>query len=120
MTDVPGVRPISIAIIDDRPASVELMQSALQNLDVETHAFHDPEQGLEFILNHHPQIVLSDLVMPGLAGMELLERVVEFDPTIDVILTTAFYSTESAVEAIRKGAADYLNKPFPQSPARPP
>ncbi|MCA2966995.1 MAG: sigma-54-dependent Fis family transcriptional regulator [Acidobacteriaceae bacterium] len=113
MTDVPGVRPISIAIIDDRPASVELMQSALQNLDVETHAFHDPEQGLEFILNHHPQIVLSDLVMPGLTGMELLERVVEFDPTIDVILTTAFYSTESAVEAIRKGAADYLNKPFP-------
>ncbi len=89
------------------------MQTALQNLEVETNSFTDPEAGLEFIFTHHPQIVLTDLVMPGLNGMELLERVVEFDPSIDVVLTTAFYSTESAVEAIRKGAADYLDKPFP-------
>jgi DNA-binding NtrC family response regulator len=110
---VPGVRPISIAIIDDRPSSVELMESALQPLEVQTHCFTDPEEGLEFVFTHHPQIVLTDLVMPGLTGMELLERIVEFDPTIDVVLTTAYYSTESAVEAIRKGAADYLDKPFP-------
>ncbi len=89
------------------------MQTALQNENVETRCFTDPEDGLEFIFSHHPQIVLTDLVMPGLSGMDLLERVVEFDPSIDVILTTAFYSTESAVEAIRKGAADYLDKPFP-------
>jgi DNA-binding NtrC family response regulator len=90
-----------------------MMEAALQMLDVETHCFTDPEEGLEFIFEHPPQIVLTDLVMPGLSGMELLERVVEFDPAIDVVLTTAYYSTESAVEAIRKGAADYLDKPFP-------
>jgi DNA-binding NtrC family response regulator len=44
--------------------------------------------------------------------MELQERIVQIDPAIDVILMTAFYSTESAVEAIKKGACDYLNKPF--------
>ena len=49
--------------------------------------------------------------MPGISGLEVLERVVEFDPAIDVILMTAHYTSETAVEAIRKGASDYLNKP---------
>jgi DNA-binding NtrC family response regulator len=49
--------------------------------------------------------------MPGLSGLEVLERVVDFDPAIDVVLMTAHYTSESAVEAIRKGASDYLNKP---------
>jgi len=52
------------------------------------------------------------LVMPKLSGLEVLERIVEFDPTIDVILMTAHYTTETAVEAIQKGASDYLNKPI--------
>ena len=55
--------------------------------------------------------MLTDLVMPGITGMEVLERVAEFDPAIDVILMTAHYTSESAVEAIGKGASDYLNKP---------
>src|SRR5437879_13555774 len=53
-----------------------------------------------------------DLVMPGVQGMELLQKIVEFDPGIDVILMTGYYSTESAVEAVQKGAADYFPKPF--------
>ena len=59
-----------------------------------------------------PQIVLTDLVMPGMSGLGVLERIIQFDPAIEVILMTAHYSTESAVEAIQKGAADYLNKPI--------
>ncbi len=55
--------------------------------------------------------MLTDLVMPRMSGLEVLERIMEFDPSIDVILMTAHYSTESAVEAIKKGASDYLNKP---------
>ena len=46
-----------------------------------------------------------------MTGMEVLDRVMEFDPATEVILMTAHYSTESAVEAIKKGASDYLNKP---------
>jgi DNA-binding NtrC family response regulator len=49
--------------------------------------------------------------MPGVQGMEVLQKILEFDPGIDVILMTGFYSTESAVEAIQKGAADYFPKP---------
>ncbi len=63
-------------------------------------------------MTKHPQIVLTDLVMPNLSGMEVLERIMEFDPSTEVILMTAHYSTESAVEAIKKGASDYLNKPI--------
>jgi DNA-binding NtrC family response regulator len=56
--------------------------------------------------------VLSDIVMPKMNGMELLSRILEVDPAIDVILMTAHYSTEAAVEAIKKGACDYLTKPI--------
>src|SRR5215467_7967223 len=51
--------------------------------------------------------------MPELSGIDVLERVMDFDPAIDVILMTAHYTSDTAVEAIRKGAADYLNKPVP-------
>jgi DNA-binding NtrC family response regulator len=80
--------------------------------------FEDPLEALDFILNEHPAIVLTDLVMPNLSGLELLERISEADPSIDVILMTAHYTSESAVESIRKGAADYLEKPIPLAKLR--
>jgi len=106
---------VTLTLIDDNAASLELLTAALQNEAIEVKAFSDPEQALEFILNENSQIVVTDLMMPRMSGMELLERVMEFNPSIDVVLVTAHYTTESAVEAIRKGAADYLNKPV--SPA---
>jgi DNA-binding NtrC family response regulator len=113
-----GTGPVSLVIVDDNPASLEMLSTALRRDDVSIHEMSDPEEALEFILTHHPQIVLTDLVMPKLTGLELLERVIEFDPSIDVVLMTAHYSTESAVEAIKKGACDYLNKPISIATAR--
>jgi DNA-binding NtrC family response regulator len=63
----------------------------------------------------HPDIVILDLLMPEISGMELLERIVDWDSAIEVVLLSSEYSTERAVEAIRKGACDYLTKPI--SPA---
>jgi DNA-binding NtrC family response regulator len=103
---------VSLVIIDDNPGSLELLSSALAQDGLNITVASDPETGLDLIHDLHPHIVLTDLVMPGLSGMEVLERVMEFDPVTDVILMTAHYSTESAVEAIRKGASDYLNKPI--------
>lgn len=102
---------VSLAIIDDNLGSLELLSTALRGPELKIRTFSDPEEGLDFILQDHPQIVLTDLVMPKLSGMELLERVMEADPAIDVLLMTAHYSTQSAVEAIKKGASDYLEKP---------
>ena len=102
---------LSVLIIDDNPGSLELLSNVLAQPDVEILTASDPEEGLDLVHRHHPPIVLTDLVMPRMNGIEVLDRIMEFDPSTEVILMTAHYSTESAVEAIKKGAADYLNKP---------
>jgi DNA-binding NtrC family response regulator len=72
----------------------------------------DPERGLELVRTECPQIVLSDVVMPKMTGLELLDRILDVDPATDVVLMTAYYSTEAAVEAIKRDACDYLTKPI--------
>jgi DNA-binding NtrC family response regulator len=106
------VPSIKLVAIDDTPSSLELLSEALQQEGLTIFTSTDPEDGLDLIFQEHPQVVLLDLVMPKLSGLEVLERIVEFDPAIDVILMTAHYTTETAVEAIQKGASDYLNKPI--------
>ncbi len=102
---------VSLVLIDDNPGSLEMLSTALARPGLRIFTAQDPEEGVEMVFREHPQIVLTDLVMPGINGIEVLERIVEFDPAIDVILMTAHYTSETAVEAIRKGASDYLNKP---------
>ena len=104
--------PILLLAIDDDPQSLEFVKDALAQENLEILTTTDPELGLELVLRRHPQIVLLDLVMPKIGGMELLERILEADPGTNVMLMTGHYSTEAAVEAIQKGAYDYLNKPL--------
>lgn len=103
---------VSVVIIDDNPRSLEFVSTALSRTGVDIFSASDPEEGLDLVYSHRPQIVMTDLVMPNMSGLDVLDRIMEFDPSIDVILMTAHYTTETAVEAIRKGAADYLNKPI--------
>jgi len=103
---------ISLLAIDDDPGSLELIRYTLAQDGLEIITAVAPQQGLELILRLHPQIVLLDLRMPQMNGIELLERIIEADPGTDVILITAHQSIESAVEAIQKGAFDYLTKPL--------
>jgi DNA-binding NtrC family response regulator len=103
---------IKLLAIDDDPQSLELVTEALSDNGLHILTADDPEKGLELVRRERPQIVLSDVVMPNMNGMELLGRILEVDPATDVILMTAYYSTEAAVEAIKKGASDYLTKPI--------
>ena len=112
MATVPAIRLVAI---DDEPESLELIEDALTKLGLEILTASDPNSGWDLIQQKHPQIVLLDLIMPNASGMDLLAKIVEWDPGIDVLLLTGHYSTESAVEAIQKGACDYLTKPI--SPA---
>jgi DNA-binding NtrC family response regulator len=98
--------------IDDEAQSLELIEDALSNTGVEILTARDPQIGLETFKQVRPQIVLLDLMMPGIRGLELLEWILAADPGAEVILMTGQYSTESAVEAIQKGACDYLDKPL--------
>lgn len=104
--------PLRLVVIDDDPTSLRFVNFILARVGLEIHTASEPQAGLDLIHRLRPQIVLMDLIMPGVQGMELLQKIVEFDPGIDVILMTGYYSTESAVEAIQKGAADYFPKPF--------
>jgi len=72
----------------------------------------DADAGLKMVLDRRPQIVLLDLMMPTMNGLEVLDRIVEAAPETEVILVTGQYSAESAVEAIRRGASDYITKPI--------
>jgi DNA-binding NtrC family response regulator len=102
---------VSLLIIDDNPSSLELLSEALAQSGLEILTASDTEEGLDLFCDRRPHIVLTDLVMPTMSGMAALERIMEVDPATYVILMTAHYSAESAVEAIQKGASDYLNKP---------
>ena len=103
---------LKILAIDDEVQNLELLKDALSNAGVEVLTATDPKIGLEMFKRVRPQIVLLDLMMPGIRGFEVLECILAEDPGAEVILMTAHYSTESAVEAIQKGACDYLNKPL--------
>lgn len=115
---MPAHSGISVLVIDDNLGSLEMLASALAQPEVEILTASDPELGLDLVASRHPQIVLTDLLMPGMNGLEVLNRVMEIDPSTDVILMTAHYSSETAVEAIKKGASDYLNKPISISTIR--
>jgi DNA-binding NtrC family response regulator len=108
MSEKPVVRLVAI---DDDAAVLELVATILQDDEIEVFCATDPEAGLDLVARKRPQIVILDLQMPRMSGMEVLERILASNPSTDVLLMTGHYSSESAVEAIQKGACDYLNKP---------
>lgn len=99
-----------VLVVDDSRYHRELARQALEELaDVECCA--DGESALAALARRRADVVLSDLTMPGLSGLELLERVQREHPGTDFVLITAHASVESAVTALRMGATDYLQKP---------
>jgi DNA-binding NtrC family response regulator len=105
-------KSLTLLAIDDNPENLQLIRDIVEQSDIEIVTSTDPEEGLEIFFKIHPRIVLLDLVMPKLSGIDLLERMIATDPGAEVILLTGEYSTDSAVEAIQKGASDYWTKPL--------
>ncbi|MBX3235560.1 MAG: sigma-54-dependent Fis family transcriptional regulator [Nitrospiraceae bacterium] len=101
-----------ILIVDDEPDAVENCRRILTgpscNCIVET----DPQRALDAIEREHPQVLVTDLRMPGLDGIDLLKAAKRIDPAIKVVLLTAYASIRTAVSSMRHGAFDYLAKPF--------
>lgn len=105
-------KTLTLLAVDDNPNNLELIRAAVEDTDVGVFTEVDPEVGFETFLKVRPRIVLLDLIMPGVTGIALLERILVVDPGAEVILLTSHYSDESAVEAIQKGASDYWTKPL--------
>ncbi len=102
---------VTVVAIDDDAGSLDLIQAALKQHPVEVLTATDAKAGLELVLRRRPEVVLLDLMMPTMNGLEVLDHIVDAAPDTEVILITGHYSAESAVEAVRRGASDYITKP---------
>jgi two-component system NtrC family response regulator len=102
----------SVLIIDDEKNYPPIIAAVLQEEGYETFTANSGPEALEILENSDVDLVLTDMKMPGMDGIELLERIKEKDPDIPVIMMTAYGTVEAAVEAMQKGAYSYLLKPF--------
>ena len=101
-----------VLIIDDEEVVLDSCTQILEGLPYHAATAMDGTFGLELVREFHPDVVFVDLKMPGISGFEVLEKILEFDPTIVSVVITGYATVDSAVEAIKKGAYDFLPKPF--------
>lgn len=99
-------------IIDDERAECELFTDALRYAGFESEWLQDPTRALHVLANAPFDVVVTDLNMPSMNGTELCRRVKEAAPNLPVVVVTAFGSIDTAVEAMKAGAYDFVTKPF--------
>ncbi len=102
----------SILILDDEPIVSKRLQPALEKKGYEVESFYDSSVALKRIHERNFDIVVSDLKMDGIDGMQFLTIVKELSPATEVIIITGFATMETAKESMRKGIFDFLAKPF--------
>lgn len=102
-----------ILIVDDEPDMLWLLSMIIkEKTPYEVVTTNNPVEALELAKNQHFDILITDLKMPGLDGIELLNAVRGFNPDIPIIIITAYATSESATEAHEKNAFDFITKPF--------
>ncbi|MBU8910282.1 MAG: response regulator [Desulfobacterales bacterium] len=100
-----------ILIVDDEEIIVRLLSMSLRSDGYETVTAHSGEQGLEVFKSEAPDIVVTDIKMPGMDGLELLKKIKEIDPEKEVIIVTGHGDIDSTITALQRGASDFINKP---------
>ncbi|MGO9379565.1 MAG: response regulator [Dissulfurispiraceae bacterium] len=102
-----------LLIVDDEPDMLKLLGMIIRDkTQYETISTNNPAEALDLIKQGGYDLVITDLKMPGLDGVELLEAVKNYDADIPVIIITAFGTIETAEESLHKGAFDFITKPF--------
>jgi len=101
-----------ILVVDDERSMRELLMIVLRREGHQVHLAEDGPAALAVLERHAIDVLVSDIKMPGMSGVDVLREAKRIDPDIVGIMITAFASTETAVEALRLGAYDYLTKPF--------
>ncbi len=102
----------TILIVDDEKNYPPILSAVLEDAGFETLTAYSGPEALEILEDSDVDLVLTDMKMPGMDGIELLERIKKKDPELPVIMMTAHGTIEKAVEAMQKGAYSYLLKPF--------
>ncbi len=102
----------NILIVDDEVNVRQLLSNILKNNGYNTFVAESGEAALSILDMENIDVVISDLKMPGISGITLLEEVKRINPDISFIIITAFATTQTAIDALRNGASDYIRKPF--------
>jgi signal transduction histidine kinase len=101
-----------ILIIDDEEVVLDSCAQILKKSDYQLATANNGTSGLALIPEYQPDLIFVDLKMPGISGFEVLEKIHEMDPTLVTVVITGFATVSSAVDAMKKGAYDFLPKPF--------
>ena len=105
--------PQRILVIDDELDMLMLLRMIIEDkTDYEVETTNTPSEGLKLLTENHYDLVITDLKMPGMDGIELFDEFKEIKPDVPVIIITAYGSLEIADEAMKKGVADFITKPF--------
>ena len=103
----------TLVIVDDEPDLLDLLKLILtEKTEHKVLTTSDPHQAIEWCKSLKADLLISDLRMPEMEGIELLKIIKQIDPNLPLILITAYGTIESAVEAMRHKAFDYITKPF--------
>ncbi|HDI46038.1 MAG TPA: sigma-54-dependent Fis family transcriptional regulator [Candidatus Omnitrophica bacterium] len=103
---------LKILVVDDDPGLLETLTDALELEGYGVTTARAGEEALQILDEEEVDLVITDIKMPGLSGMELLKVIKEKNQSLPVIVMTGFASLETAIEAIKQGAYDYITKPF--------
>ena len=101
-----------ILVVDDEESMCKFMEIMLKKEGYSVSSSSDAAVALEQIKDENYDLVIADLMMPEMSGIELLSKARSVRPDLDFIMMTAFASVDSAIEALKKGAFDYITKPF--------
>jgi len=101
-----------ILVIDDEEEMLDNYSRLIGKMGYECLTERDGGRAIEMIDSHSPDVILSDLRMPGMSGLELLDKIRELNQGIPVILVTAYGDIPTAVESVKRGAFDFISKPF--------
>jgi len=102
----------TVLVVDDERSNLESLEKIFVREGMRVLLANDAKAALEMARAHKVQVLLTDLMMPGTTGLELLRAVKEVRPEVEVVLMTAFGSVEAAVSAMREGAYDFVEKPL--------
>ena len=101
-----------VLFVDDDDKAGELFLRFCVDVEFEPHVFQQPEKALEFLRQHGAAVVVTDLSMPGMDGLALMEAVQGIDPDTSIIMMTGYATVDSAIQAMKLGAVDFLKKPY--------
>jgi nitrogen regulation protein NR(I) len=106
----------SLLVVDDEANVRYSLERSLQSESLEVFTASTARQGIEAVQTRHPDVVILDVRLPDQSGLEALDRIRQINPRLPVIMITAFSTTDTAIEAMKRGALEYLLKPvdFPQ------